>query len=145
MTDRIEAGARALIAEVDALGGAAAAIERGFFQETIARSAWSLQQAQERGEVTVVGVNRYTDAAPQTPIEAPNFPELEVRQQDRLARVKAARDTRSVDVALAAVTDAASGTSPLVPPIVTAVRARATLGEISDALRRVWGVYRPAA
>jgi methylmalonyl-CoA mutase N-terminal domain/subunit len=145
LTDRIEAGARALIAEVDALGGAAAAIERGFFQETIARSAWSLQQAQERGEVTVVGVNRYTDAAPQTPIEAPNFPELEVRQQDRLARVKAARDTRSVDVALAAVTDAASGTSPLVPPIVTAVRARATLGEISDALRRVWGVYRPAA
>jgi len=68
-----------------------------------------------------------------------------VRQQDRLARVKAARDARSVDVALAAVTDAASGTSPLVPPIVTAVRARATLGEISDALRRVWGVYRPAA
>ena len=92
LTDRIEAGALALVKEVDAMGGAAAAIERGFLQEAIARSAWELQQAQERGEVTVVGVNRFTEDAPPPAIEAPNFPELEARQRDRLARIKAARD-----------------------------------------------------
>jgi methylmalonyl-CoA mutase N-terminal domain/subunit len=145
LTDRIEAGARALIAEVDALGGAAAAIERGFLQDAIARSAWELQQAQERGDVTVVGVNRYTDDVPQPPLEAPNFPELEVRQRERLARAKAARDAGAVEAALRAVAEAAGGTRALVPSIVTAVRARATLGEISDSLRRVWGVYRPSA
>jgi methylmalonyl-CoA mutase N-terminal domain/subunit len=144
-TDRIEAEALALIREVDAIGGAAAAIERGFFQEAIARSAWELQQAQERGELTVVGVNRFTDDAPTPAIEAPNFPELEARQRERLAAVKATRDGEAVASALASVAKAATGTTPLVPPIVEAVRARATLGEISDALRQVWGVYRASA
>ncbi len=144
LTDQIEADALALIQEVDALGGAAAAIERGFFQEAIARSAWELQQAQERGELTVVGVNKFTDDAPPRPIEAPNFPELEARQRERLAAVRARRDGGKVEAALADVSAAAAGSTPLVPPIVEAVRVRATLGEISDALRRVWGVYRPA-
>ncbi len=144
LTDRIEADALALIQEVDARGGAAAAIERGFLQEAIARSAYDLQQAQERGELTVVGVNRFTDESPALAIEAPNFPELEARQRERLAGVKARRDGSAVEAALAAVAAAAGSTRPLVPPIVEAVRARATLGEISDALRQVWGVYRPA-
>jgi methylmalonyl-CoA mutase N-terminal domain/subunit len=144
LTDRIEADALALIQEVDAIGGAAAAIERGFFQEAIARSAYELQQAQERGELTVVGVNQFTDDAPPLPIEAPNFPELEARQRERLAGVKARRDGAKVETALAQVSAAAAGSAPLVPPIVEAVRIRATLGEISDALRRVWGVYHPA-
>jgi methylmalonyl-CoA mutase N-terminal domain/subunit len=142
LTDRIEAEARALIEQVDGMGGAAAAIQRGFFQEAIARSAWELQQAQERGEVTVVGVNRFTEDAPPPPMEAPNYPELEQRQRERLGAVKARRDAGAVATALAEVERTAAGAAPLVPPIIDAVRRRATLGEISDALRRVWGVYR---
>ncbi len=144
LTDRIEAGALALIREVDALGGAAAAIERGFLQEAIARSAWELQQAQERGDVTVVGVNKFTDDAPPIPIEAPDFPELEARQRKRLAEAKARRDAGRVRTTLADVVSAAEGTAPLMSSIIEAVRARATLGEISDTLRHAWGTYRPA-
>jgi len=143
LTDRIEREARELIEEVDRLGGAAAAIERGFFQDAIAQSAYRLQQAQESGAVTVVGVNRFTDEAPPPPIQTPNFPELEARQRERLRAAKAERDPEPVARALAAVEAAARGSDPLVPPILEAVRARATLGEISDVLRRVWGTYRP--
>jgi methylmalonyl-CoA mutase N-terminal domain/subunit len=142
LTDRIEAQAGALIQEVDGLGGAAAAIERGFFQEAIARSAWELQQAQERGELTVVGVNRFTDDSPPLRIELPDYPELEARQCHRLAAVKAGRDAVRVRGSLHEVHTAAQTASPLMPYIIEAVRARATLGEISDALRREWGVYR---
>jgi methylmalonyl-CoA mutase, N-terminal domain len=145
LTDRIEAGALALIREVDAMGGAAAAIERGFLQEAIARSAWELQQAQERGELAVVGVNKFTDDGPPLAIETPDFPGLEARQRARLAAVKARRNAVQVESALAAVSAAAADAGPLLPCIVEAVGARATLGEISDALRRVWGVHRPAA
>ncbi|HET7598918.1 MAG TPA: methylmalonyl-CoA mutase family protein [Gemmatimonadales bacterium] len=145
LTDRIEAEARALIEEVDRLGGAAAAIEAGYFQDAIARSAYDLQRAQESGELTVVGVNRFTDDAPPPAVETPNFPELEERQRGRLAEVKARREGAAVRHALEAVAGAGQSDAPLMPPIVDAVRARATLGEISDALRAVWGVYRPAA
>ena len=145
LTDAIEAGARALIAEVDALGGAARAIELGFFQEAIARSAYELQKAQESGELVVVGVNRFTDGSPPPAIETPDFSALEAQQRARLAEVRRRRDgaTRSRR-ARRALRAAAAGTDPLMPPILDAVRARATLGEISDTLREVWGVYRPA-
>jgi methylmalonyl-CoA mutase, N-terminal domain len=145
LTDRIEAEARALIAEVDGMGGAAAAIERGFFQEAIARSAWELQQAQEQGEVTVVGVNRFTEDAPPPAIEAPNYPELEERQRRRLGAVRVRRDAGRVLATLGEVEKVAAGSLPLMAPIIEAVRARATLGEISDSLRRVWGVYRASS
>ncbi|HEX7338036.1 MAG TPA: methylmalonyl-CoA mutase family protein, partial [Gemmatimonadales bacterium] len=144
LTDAIEAEARKLLAEVDALGGAARAIERGFFQEAIARSAYELQQAQEGGERTVVGVNRFTDNSPPMSIETADFSALETEQRRRLAAVKRDRDTKAVSTALDAITRAAAGPAPLMPPIIAAVRARATLGEISDTLRAVWGVYRPA-
>jgi methylmalonyl-CoA mutase N-terminal domain/subunit len=143
LTDRIETEARALIEEVDGMGGAARAIERGFLQEAIARSAWALQQAQERGEVTVVGVNRFQEDALPPAIAAPNYPELEAQQRERLGAVKARRDPAGVTAALAEVETAAASSAPLMPPLIEAVRARATLGEISDALRRIWGVYRP--
>jgi methylmalonyl-CoA mutase N-terminal domain/subunit len=144
LTDRIEAEARALIEQIDAIGGAAAAVERGFFQQAIADSAWAIQQAQESGELTVVGVNRFADDTPPPPIPLPNYRALEQEQQARLAAVKARRDSAAVTAALAGVTQAAAGTAPLMEPIIAAVRARATLGEISDALREVWGTYRGA-
>ncbi|HEX6088644.1 MAG TPA: methylmalonyl-CoA mutase family protein, partial [Gemmatimonadales bacterium] len=144
LTDEIERGARELIAEVDALGGAAAAIERGFYQEAIARSAWSIQQEQESGRQVVVGVNRFVDDEPPPILPAPDYTALETRQRERLAAVRARRDGGRVTAALEALAVAARGTSPLMPPILEAVRARATLGEISDTLRTTWGVYRPA-
>lgn len=143
LTDRLEGEAMALVAEVDALGGAARAVEIGYFQEKIAASAWALQQRQEAGELVVVGVNRFTDAGPPPSIPSPDYPALEERQRARLAATKAARDGAAVARTLAAVEQGARGTAPLVPLIINAVRARATLGEVSDALRRAWGVYHP--
>jgi methylmalonyl-CoA mutase N-terminal domain/subunit len=143
LTDQIESGAHALIAEVDALGGAARAIERGFFQDAIARSAYELQKAQETGEQVVVGVNRFTDDSPPVSIAAPDFSALETQQRTRLAEVKNRRNSTAVKAALDKVSQAAAGTTLLMPTILTAVRARATLGEISDTLRAVWGSYRP--
>ena len=144
LTDSIEAEARELIAEVDALGGAARAIERGFFQEAIARSAYQLQKAQEAGERIVVGVNRFADKSAPVSISVPDFSALEAEQRRRLEEVKRTRNGGSVTKALEAIGKAAGGTAPLMPPIIDAVRARATLGEISDTMRSVWGIYRPA-
>jgi methylmalonyl-CoA mutase, N-terminal domain len=144
LTDSIEAGARELIAEVDRLGGAARAIERGFFQEAIAQSAYQLQKAQESGERVVVGVNRFSDDSPPSSIDNPDFSSLEDQQRIRLAQIKRERNAESVTAALTDLGRVARGTEPLMPPIITAVRARATLGEISDTLRQVWGVYRPS-
>jgi methylmalonyl-CoA mutase, N-terminal domain len=144
LTDRLETEARALISEVDALGGAARAIERGYFQEAIARSAYAIQQAQESGQRVVVGVNRFSDDSPPPSIPAPDFSALEARQRTRLAEVRARRSPDAVRQALDHLRSAAAGARPLMPPILEAVRARATLGEISDQLRQVWGVYRPA-
>ena len=117
---------------------------RDSFQEAIARSAYALQQAQESGDRVVVGVNRFTDDSPPPSIPTPDFSTLETRQRARLAEVRARRSPDAVRQALDALRAAAAGTDPLMPHILEAVRARATLGEISDQLRSVWGVYRPA-
>jgi methylmalonyl-CoA mutase N-terminal domain/subunit len=144
LTDRIEREARALIEQVDGLGGAAAAIGKGFFQDAIARSAYDVQRAQEAGEAVVVGVNKFTDGSAVPVIPAPDFSALAGRQRQRLAAIKAARDAGAVSRALAALGELARGAGPLMPGVIDAVRARASLGEISDVLRREWGVYRPA-
>jgi len=142
LTDRIEASARALIEEVEGLGGAARAVERGWFQEAIARSAWQQQQAVERGDAVIVGVNRFTDGSEAALTPAPDYTALAARQRDRLAGARARRNGEAVRGTLAALAAAARETTPLVPLIIEAVRARATLGEISDVFRDAWGVYR---
>ena len=144
LTDEIERGARALVEQVDALGGAAAAIERGFFQEAIAESAYAIQKRQESGALVVVGVNRFTDGAPPPDIETPDFSALERRQRARLADARQRRSATAVSAALEVLRAAAAGDGALMPLIIDAVRVRATVGEISDALRAVWGTYRPA-
>jgi methylmalonyl-CoA mutase, N-terminal domain len=143
LTDSIEREARQLIEEVDRLGGAARAIERGFFQDAIARSAYELQKEQESGERVVVGVNRFTDESLPLEIETPDFSSLERQQRSRLSEVKLRRDGSRVRAALGSLGGAAGGSGRLMPPIIEAVKARATLGEISDTLRSIWGVYRP--
>ena len=144
LTDTIERAARELIAEIDAEGGAAQAIERGFFQDAIARSAYQLQKEQESGERVVVGVNRFSDDSPPLTIQTPDFSALEQQQRSTLAEVRRGRDGKKVRATLDALQQAAAGTDRLMPVIIEAVKARATLGEISDTLRSVWGVYRPA-
>ena len=145
LTDRLERDARELIGQIDAMGGAAAAIERGFFQKAIADSAWHQQQAQESGAQVVVGVNRFTDQSATAEIAVPDFSALEARQRGRLARARSARNTGAVHAACEALAAAAAtADAPLMPIILEVVRARATIGEISDTLRGAWGEYRPA-
>jgi methylmalonyl-CoA mutase, N-terminal domain len=152
LTTEVERQALELIAKVDEIGGAERAIAAGFFQEEIARSAYAIQLRVEAGETVVVGVNRFEDDELPPTIPAPDFSSLEREQVARVRAVRAKRDGRAVDHALAALRAAApayersdaTGRSPLMPLIVDAVRARATVGEISDAFRSVWGEYRPA-
>ncbi|HET9151582.1 MAG TPA: methylmalonyl-CoA mutase family protein [Gemmatimonadales bacterium] len=145
LTDGLERDARELIGQIDAMGGAAAAIERGFFQKAIADSAWHQQQAQESGAQVVVGVNRFTDQSATAEIAVPDFSALEARQRERLARARSARNPGAVHAACEALAAAAAtADAPLMPIILEVVRARATIGEISDTLRGAWGEYRPA-
>jgi methylmalonyl-CoA mutase N-terminal domain/subunit len=143
LTDRIETEARALIEEVDAQGGAARAIELGFFQKRIGESAYQLQKAVEAGEVAVVGVNKFVVPEPPARIDIPDYADLAARQAARLAEARQRRDAAAAEAALTRLGSAARSDGPLMPLIVEAVRARATLGEISDALRDAWGEYRP--
>jgi methylmalonyl-CoA mutase, N-terminal domain len=171
LTDALEARTLELMAKVDEIGGAAAAIAAGFFQEEIARSAYAQQLRVESGESVVVGVNRFADGAEPPLIPAPDFSRLEAAQAARLREVKSRRDSARVRETLAALTHAAAayadpslgassgdespaggherppegdGRAPLMPRIIDAVRARASVGEISDALQAQWGAYRPA-
>ena len=141
------------MAQVDERGGAARAIEARFFQEEIARSAYEYQVAVERGDTPVIGVNTFADAAPPLVIPAPDYRELERGQVARLTQTRARRDARAtaraVEALGATAAPYAKGGAPasrpaLMPRIIDAVRARATVGEISDALRAQWGEYRPA-
>lgn len=142
LTDRIEDEARRLIASIDAIGGAARAIERGVMQQAIAESAWAQQQAVESGAQVVVGVNRFATDDGAHPLHLPDFHALETQQVERLRATRARRDPEAVTRTLADVRHGARTTTPLMPPIIAAVRARATLGEIAEALREEWGSYR---
>ena len=141
LTDRIEAEALGLILEVDRLGGAARAVEQGYFQEAIARSAWRHQQEVEREDRVIVGLNRFDDGSTAPSVEAPDYSALAVRQHQRLADARSRRASQAVAASLRGLETAARGDGPLMPAVIDAVRARATLGEISDAFRGVWGRY----
>jgi len=145
LTSEIEARAAALIAEIDRRGGMLAAIEAGFPQHEIERRAVEHQRAIETGSRVVVGVNRYEDAAhaASPPLHRLD-PALETAQIARLASVRSTRDGSKTRAALDALAQAARGTDNLIPPILAAVKTRATLGEIADVLRNIFGEYQPA-
>ena len=142
LTDRIERDALSIIAEVDRVGGAVAAIQTGLPQRAIQESAFTYQREIERGERVIVGVNRYVDEQVATPPIARIDPALEREQVRSLTAFKASRDTTALESALAAVDAAARGTENLMPPILAAVKAGATVGEISYTLRVVFGEHR---
>ncbi len=145
LTDEVESGARALLGEVEALGGAARAIELGFFQDAIARSAYRQQRAIESEDMVVVGVNRFADGESAPAVPAPDYSALARQQVGRLTAARAGRDEAAWQAALSAVAAAARSGEALMPAIIDAVRARASVGEVSDTLRDVWGKFQPAA
>jgi methylmalonyl-CoA mutase N-terminal domain/subunit len=145
LTGELEREARALITEIEQMGGAARAIERGFFQDAIAQSAYEYQRNIESRAVNIVGVNCYTESDEPHELEQPDYARLEAHQ---IARIRAARERRKPAAwrrALDALRAAARGEGSLMPPIIDAVRARSSVGEISDTLREAWGTFRAPA
>jgi methylmalonyl-CoA mutase N-terminal domain/subunit len=152
LTDEIEKRALELIGRSDELGGAEAAIGEGFFQEEIARSAYEHQLRVESGATVVVGVNRFNDDSPELDIPAPDYSGLEADQVASLKAVRERRDKAEVQRALEDLAQRAACVmrddgerEQMMEPIIAAVRARATVGEISDTLRASFGSHDPAA
>jgi methylmalonyl-CoA mutase N-terminal domain/subunit len=141
LTDELEAAAQAYLDEIEAAGGAIAAIDRGLQQRAIQDAAYLVQREIEAGERVVVGVNRYLDDEQSSPPLQRIDPRIEREQVARLARLRSGRDAGAWSAALERLGEAAAGTDNLVPPIIDAVKARATLGEISDRLRSEWGEH----
>ncbi len=144
LTDDLEAAALELITAVEDQGGAVQAIEHGFQKAEIEQSAYQVAQQIDAGDRVVVGVNRFVSAddEPYQPLRVD--PTIEAAQAERLARLRAERDGAAVDRALAELRTAATGTENVLPRLKTALAARATVGEVCDALREVWGTYVPA-
>jgi len=147
MTTRIERAASELLDRIDQIGGTLAAIESGYIQQQIQDAAYRAQQAVDAGDAVVVGVNRFTSGEASGGQVRPNAdlfhidPEVERRQVERVRAMRAGRSEREWRSALDAVESAARGTANLVQPIIDAVEKRATLGEIADAMRRVFGEH----
>ncbi|MGH9705059.1 MAG: methylmalonyl-CoA mutase family protein, partial [Candidatus Acidiferrales bacterium] len=141
LTDEIEAGAQDYIRKIDAMGGMLKAIDAGFVQGEIQKSAYDYQQAVERGDQVVVGVNRFTSDDEKTIPTLRLDPEIENSQVRRLQALRARRDAALWQKALAEVERRATGPENLMPAILAAVESFATVGEISDALRRAFGEY----
>jgi len=145
LTERMEREAMAYIGKIDELGGIVRAIELGYPQKEIAEAAYRYQQQLDQGEKVMVGVNKYA-MADEPPMEILRIdPDVEREQADKVRRRKRSRDAARVRAALAEVTEAARGTANLMPPLVDAVKAGCTVGEISDIYREVFGVYRDPA
>ena len=142
LTDEIEERARAYIDQIDALGGALAAIEAGFVQREIQDAAYRYQRAVEDEQAVVVGVNRF-QSEEEHPLETMRVdPSIEQAQRTRLAALRARRDGGRVAEILGQLESAARDTDNLMPLLVTAVEADVTLGEICGVLRQIWGEYR---
>jgi methylmalonyl-CoA mutase N-terminal domain/subunit len=147
MTDEIDAAIRGLMDTVEEMGGAVAAIEAGFQKREIEKSAYDVALSVEDGSRTVVGVNRFRrEVEPDDDVYQPLRvdPTIEAQQAARLARLRSERDNAEVDRHLAALRAAAEGTDNVLYPMHDALRARATVGEVCNVLRDVWGVHHPA-
>jgi methylmalonyl-CoA mutase N-terminal domain/subunit len=143
LTNRLEAEAAEYIQTIDNLGGALVAIEQGFQQREIQEAAYRYQLQIEAKERVIVGVNQFVTVDRDEPEIMRLDPTIGQRQRERLQALRANRDNPRAAALTARLEQAASGTENLLPMIVDCVEARVTLGEISHALRRVWGEYRP--
>ena len=145
LTDAIEIKAQEYIDQIDRLGGAVAAIEQGFVQREIGASAYRYQQEIEKSERVVVGLNRFQVKGEEKIPLLKVAPEMEDKQKARLKELRQTRDNAAVSQTLAQLKTAAQGADNLMPPILSAVRTLATLGEICDTLREVFGEYEAPA
>jgi methylmalonyl-CoA mutase N-terminal domain/subunit len=142
LTDALEREARAHVEAILGLGGSAQAI--AYMQGEIERAAYRFQMEIEAGERAVVGVNVHVDPAERPPrVERPDYSALERAQVERLAALRRSRDRSRAERALEGVRAAARGSENLLPPLIDAVKADVTLGELSDALRAEWGTFGP--
>ncbi|MGH3330341.1 MAG: methylmalonyl-CoA mutase family protein, partial [Nocardioidaceae bacterium] len=143
LTDELEGEARSLMAKVEELGGAVKAIEHGFQKNEIEKAAYQIARDIDTGERIVVGQNKYQidEEEPYEPLRVD--PVIEAQQAERLANLRAERDDDEVQKHLAALRAAAEGDDNVLYPMKDALRARATVGEVCNALREVWGVYSP--
>ncbi len=141
LTDEIETGAEEYIARIDKLGGTLRAIEDGFIQREIQNAAYEYQKKVETGEAVVVGVNRFEETEAASPTVFKMDPEIEQRQIERVRELRASRDSQTHAARLGALENAARGSDNLMPHILASCEARATVGEISDCLRKVFGEY----
>ena len=141
LTDEIERGARDYIGRIDAMGGTLAAIERNYIQTEIQNAAYEYQQRVERGEAIVVGVNRFEQEEGESPRIFRMDPSLEQQQVARLRELRTSRSAGEVESRLTALEQAARSSDNLMPHILGCAEAHATVGEISDRLRRVFGEY----
>jgi methylmalonyl-CoA mutase N-terminal domain/subunit len=142
LTNEIEKRVQDYLAQIEKMGGAGRAIETGFIQREIQEAAWKFQRAVDEGERVVVGVNKFaTDAEIKARLFRPDAAAQE-KQKARLQKLRAKRDAARCDAALRALETAARGSENLMPHILNAVEAYATVGEIADTLRRVFGEYR---
>jgi len=143
LTDRMEEDAEAIFAEIDSMGGVVAGIEEGYFQRQIALSAERFQQEVESNGRIIVGVNEFTGGNEEVDIETLKIgPEIEEKQRARLSELRARRNGKEVERALERLAEAAENDENLMPPMLDAVRAYATLGELRRALERVYGRFR---
>jgi len=146
LTDQVEAKAQEYIDQIDRLGGAVAAIEKGFIQKEIGAAAYRYQQEIESGSRVVVGLNKFQVKEEEKPKDLLKVdPEVGEKQKARLTELKNTRDNAAVTQALAELKKAAEGDANLMPPILKAVKALATLGEVCDTLRAVFGEYEATA
>ncbi len=142
LTNEIEKRAAEYLGKIEMMGGMLKAIERGYVQQEIQNAAYEYQQAVDRGEAIVVGMNRF-ELEQEKPIPIQRIDEgLEARQVERVRALRARREAGACQAALRAVEDAARTGENLMPRILSAVEAHATVGEISDAMRREFGEYR---
>ena len=143
LTNRVEAGALALMERIEGVGGASRAIE--FMRDEIHREAYRHQLEVEAGTRVVVGVNRHATGEQRERPPGPDFRRLEARQIAALGAFRSVRDGKAADRRLVALREAARGEENLLPPMIDCVKGGVTLGEISDALRTVWGTYNEPA
>jgi methylmalonyl-CoA mutase N-terminal domain/subunit len=142
LTNQVENKAMAYINEIDKMGGVLKAIEKGYIQKEITSSAYSHQEAVDSGEQVIVGVNKFVVKDEHIPPTLEIGIETERRQIERLKRLKEERDNQRVSEVLDRVRNVARGDENVMPVLIEAVKAYATVGEISDALREVFGEYR---
>ncbi len=143
LTGRIEDEVSRYIKRIDRMGGSLAAVEKGYFQEEIRKNAYKIKKEVDEGRRVIVGVNKFVDDSVAEPKIHRIDPEIERRQVERLANLKATRDKSGVEQGLSRLGTAASGDENLVPFIIESVKAYGTLGDVSNVFREVFGIYQP--